>query len=412
MAGQYRLKGLSANLLANGHGGGDMTFLGACRLALLANSLSLLLLAASAAHADSPHYVNDLSWPKPFAHHWVMGQIGGLAVDAHDRIWVLQRALPYAVDEQGKKHDLAPAQRMPAIMVFDTQGNIVKSWGGQGYVRDWPKSEHALWVDAQDNVWIGGNAPGDRQVLKFTADGRQLLEIGRPTNAARNNADTSMLGEPAGIEVDSAAHEVYVSDGYLNSRVVVYDSDTGKFKRGWGAYGIALDRVANPPEPTGAAASTLGHYVREGPDYVPGEAPEKQFRTPVHCVHLSVDGYVYVCDRRNDRIQVFTQQGKFVKEFLVHRETKGNGSVWTLSFSHDPQQQYLIIGDGVNQRAWVLRRQDGAEVSSFGQGYLFYVHQAGLDSKGDYYTGDVGGTEIPRGPSNGKPIQKFILQPR
>ena len=126
-------------------------------------------------------------------------------------------------------------------MVFDTQGNVVKSWGGQGYVRDWPKSEHALWVDAAGNVWIGGNAPGDRQVLKFTADGHQLLEIGRPTNAPRNNADTSMLGEPAGIEVDSAAHEVYVSDGYLNSRVVVYDSDTGKFKRGWGAYGIALD---------------------------------------------------------------------------------------------------------------------------------------------------------------------------
>ena len=186
----------------------------------------LLISAAQAAESrsDVPRYTNDPSWPKPFAHHWVMGQIGGLAVDAHDRIWVLQRALPYAVDEQGKKHDLEPAQRMPAIMVFDTQGNIVKSWGGQDYARDWPKSEHALWVDAQDNVWIGGNAPGDRQSCKFTADGRQLLEIGRPTNAARNNADTSMLGEPAGIEVDSAAHEVYVSDGYLNSRVVVYDS--------------------------------------------------------------------------------------------------------------------------------------------------------------------------------------------
>ena len=129
----------------------------------------------------------------------------------------------------------------------------MKSWGGQGYVADWPKSEHGLWVDAGGNVWIGGNAPGDRQLLKFTADGRQLLEIGHPTNAPRNNADTAMLGEPAGIEVDDAAHEVYVSDGYLNSRVVVYDSDTGKFKRGWGAYGIALKRGRqsrpNPPAP-------------------------------------------------------------------------------------------------------------------------------------------------------------------
>jgi hypothetical protein len=378
--------------------------------------LLLLQLSPAVSAAKSPNsipqYKNDPSWPKPFPNHWVMGQVGGLAIDRHGQIWVLQRALSFSVDEQGLKHNLLPADRMPAVMVFDAAGNIVKSWGGQGYVRDWPKSEHALWVDGSDNVWIGGNAPGDRQVLKFTADGRQLLEIGHPTDAPRNNADTDMLGEPAGIEVDDAAHEVYISDGYLNSRIVVYDSETGKFKRGWGAYGIPLSKVANPPEPTGAAASTLGYYVREGPDYVPGERPEKQFRTPVHCVHLSADGYVYVCDRRNDRIQVFTKQGKFLKEFLVHRETRGNGSVWTLSFSHDRAQKYLIIGDGVNQCAWVLRRKDGKEVSSFGQGYLFYVHQSALDAGGDYYTGDVGGPDIPREPSNGKSVQKFVLQPR
>jgi len=383
-----------------------------CRFGFLAAAL-LSILPAVAADADkaAPHYVNDPSWPKPFAHNWVMGQVGGLAVDGQDRIWVLQRALPYGVDAQGVKQDLAPADRMPAVMVFDTQGNIVKSWGGQGFVKDWPKSEHALWIDDGGNVWIGGNAPGDRQVLKFTGDGRQLLEIGFPTNAKRNNADTTMLGEPAGIEVDSAAHEVYIADGYLNSRVVVYDSDNGNFKRGWGAYGIGLGEVANPPEPTGEAASALGRYVREGPDYVPGEPPEKQFRTPVHCVHLSKDGYVYVCDRRNDRIQVFTKQGKFVKEFLVHRETRDNGSTWTLSFSHDPGQDYLLVGDGINQRIWVLRRRDGAEVSSFGAGYLHSVHQAGLDSRGDYYIGDVGGAGPRSGPGNNKSVQKFILQP-
>jgi hypothetical protein len=385
-------------------------------LGFTVGSILLVLAAALAAVADEkpsdiPRYTNDASWPKPFPNHWVMGQVGGLAIDARDRIWVLQRALSYGVDEKGAKHELSPARRMPAVMVFDTKGNIVKSWGGQGYVRDWPKSEHGLWVDQAGNVWIGGNAPGDRQVLKFTNDGHQLLEIGHPTNAPRDNADTTMLGEPAGIEVDDAAHEVYISDGYFNSRVVVYDSDTGKFKRGWGAYGIALSEVANPPEPTGANASTFGHYVPEGPAYVPGEPPEKQFRTPVHCVHQSADGLIYVCDRRNDRIQVFTRQGKFVKEFLVHRETQGNGSVWTLSFSHDPKQKYLIIGDGVNQCAWVLRRQDGVEVSSFGRGYLFFVHQSALDTKGDYYTGDVGGTAIARDPSNGKSIQKFVLQP-
>lgn len=365
--------------------------------------------AADRHRPDIPHYEIDPSWPKPLPHHWIMGQIGGLAIDAHDQIWVLQRALGYNRDEQGNKHPLALSQRMPAIMVFDVQGNIVKSWGGQGYVPDWPKSEHGLWIDSDGNVWIGGNAPGDRQVLKFTGDGRQILEIGHPTNAPRNNADTTMLGEPAGIEVDSNAHEVYISDGYLNSRIVVYDSDTGKFKRGWGAYGIRLDQIANPPEPKGAAASTIEHYVREGPDYVPGEQPEKQFRTPVHCVHLSVDGLVYVCDRRNDRIQVFTKQGKFVKEFLVHRETRDNGSVWTLNFSHDPAQTYLFVGDGINQRIWVLRRRDGLQVSSFGAGHIYYVHQAALDSKGNYYSGDVGGAG-PRPQAIPLSLQRFVLK--
>ena len=151
--------------------------------------------------------------------------------------------------------------------------------------------------------------------------------------------------------------------------------------------------------------------MREGPDYVPGESPEKQFRTPVHCVRISRDGLVYVCDRRNDRIQVFTREGKFVREFLVHRETVGNGSVWTLTFAHDPAQKYLLVGDGINQRIWVLRRSDGVEVASFGAGYLFSVHQAALDSKGNYYTGDVGGAGPRSGPSNGKSVQKFTLQP-
>jgi hypothetical protein len=155
----------------------------------------------------------------------------------------------------------------------------------------------------------------------------------------------------------------------------------------------------------------VGHYVREGPDYVPGEPPEKQFRTPVHCVHLSAQGFVYVCDRRNDRIQVFDQQGKFVREFMVHRETQANGSVWTLNFSRDRRQEYLLIADGINQRIWVLRRRDGVEVSSFGAGYLYSVHAAGLDSGGNYYIGDVGGDGGREGAAgNGKSVQKFVLQ--
>ena len=362
--------------------------------------------AAAQGNGDIPRYKNDPTWPKPFPHHWVIGQIGGLFVDPDDHIWVLQRPLPTARDDAGIKHDLAPADRMPSVLEFDTAGNILKSWGGQGYVPDWPKSEHALWRDGSGAVWIGGNAPGDRQVLKFTPDGKQLLEIGHPTRAPRNNQDTTMLGQPAGIAVDDAAHEVYIADGYLNNRIVVYDSDTGKFKRGWGAYGIPLDQVVNAPEPPPTPS-----YVPEGPAYAPGEPPEKQFRTPVHCVRISMDGIVYVCDRRNDRIQIFTRQGKFLTEFLLHRETRGYGSVWILNFSRDPQQKYLLVGDGVNQRIWVIDRRTGREVSSFGEGYLHTVHQAGLDSHGNYYSGDVGFPEAGAPvQGNGKTIQKFVRQ--
>jgi len=383
-----------------------MTIRKACGLLVVLVTVAFVgELPAHSADVDMLHYRNDPSWPKPFPNHWVIGQIGGLFVDPNDHIWVLQRPLPYALDDKGVKRELAPAERMPSVLEFDTEGNILKSWGGQGYVPDWPKSEHALWLDQAGNVWIGGNAPGDRQVVKFSSDGKQLLEIGHPSKAPRNNQDTSMLGQPAGIAVDDAAHEVYIADGYLNNRIVVYDSDTGKFKRGWGAYGIPLDKVVNAPEPLPTPS-----YVPEGPDYVPGEPPEKQFRTPVHCVRISADGYVYVCDRRNDRIQVFTKQGKFLKEFLLHRETRGYGSVWIVNFSHDRQQKYLLVGDGVNQRIWVIDRRTGFQKSSFGEGYLHTVHQAGLDSHGNYYTGDVGFPQ-PGMPvlGNGKTIQKFVL---
>ena len=383
------------------------------RLAKGCRLLAVLLIAAFAENAvaqgpdrNIPQYKNDPSWPKPFPKHWVIGQIGGLFVDSNDHIWVLQRPLPYALDEAGIKHDLAPAERMPSVLEFDTEGNILKSWGGQGYVPDWPKSEHALWRDVGGNMWIGGNAPGDRQVLKFSSDGKLLLQIGRPTKAPRNNQDTSMLGQPAGIAVDDAAHEVYIADGYLNNRIVVYDSDTGKFKRGWGANGIPLAKVVNAPEPPPTPS-----YVPEGPAYVPGEPPEDQFRTPVHCVRISADGYVYVCDRRNDRIQIFTKQGKFVKEFLLHRETRGYGSVWIVNFSRDRGQKYLLVGDGVNQRIWVIDRRTGREISHFAEGYLHTVHQAGLDSRGNYFTGDVGfpqpGAAVL---GNGKTLQKFNLE--
>ena len=202
--------------------------------------------------------------------------------------------------------------------------------------------------------------------------------------------------------MDDAAHEVYIADGYLNNRVVVYDSDTGKFKRGWGGYGIPLSEVANSVEQIEAEVPTAGTI----PAYAPGGPPDKQFRSPVHCARLSIDGLVYVCDRQNDRIQVFTKQGKFLKEFFVRPATLGMGSAWTVVFSHDTAQKYLLVVDGENSVVWILRRSDGAVVSSFGHsgrnaGQFHWVHQAVMDSKGNLYTGEV---------DNGKRLQKFLLQ--
>ncbi len=343
---------------------------------------------------DPPKYQVDPSWPRELPNNWIMGQVGGMAVDRHDHIWVLQRPGTDTPDELGAS--LTPPRSMccmptPPVLEFDTQGNLIQSWGGPGEGFDWPKTEHGIYVDKDDNVWIGGNAPAvngpaDRQVLKFTNNGHFLKQIGHPSADPPNSLRTDILGRPAGIEVDAEAHEVYIADGYMNRRVIVYDSDTGAFKRLWGAYG-------NPP-----------NDVDPGP-YNPTAPVDQQFRNPVHCVHISRDGLVYVCDRVNDRMQVFTKQGKFVKEFSLRTQTLGMGSVWQFVFSTDEHQKFLLVDDGENNVIWTLRREDGSVVGQMGHngrnaGQFHWVHQVVSDSQGNLYTGEV---------DTGKRIQKFVL---
>jgi sugar lactone lactonase YvrE len=370
---------------------------------------ALNLAAFPTAHAQreeqhAPRYRVDPFWPKQLPNDWIMGQVGGLSVDDHDHIWVLQRPLSATPDELGAQQTPARSvccRSAPSVLEFDAEGNVIRAWGGPNYVPEWPKSEHGIWVDKQGNVWIGGNATVDRQVLKFSSEGKLLLEIGHSSKAPKSNQDTSILGQPAGVEVDDVAHEVYIADGYMNNRVVVYDSNTGEFKRGWGAYGIGLADIRNdPPYPV------EGEQAPAELRYSPAKALDRQFKNPVHCAHLSADGLVYVCDRANDRIQVFTRMGKFIKEFQIHPTTLGNGSVWAINFSHDPKQQYLLIADGEDNLVWVVRRDDGTLISSFGHngrnaGEFHWLHQAALDSKGNYYTGEV---------DTGKRIQRFELQ--
>jgi DNA-binding beta-propeller fold protein YncE len=363
------------------------------------------LLSVRAASDDVPRYKVDPYWPQELPNNWVMGQVAGISVDGQDHVWVLQRPRSSTKDELGASQ--TPPRNdccvtTPAVLEFDTAGKVIRSWGGPGFVPDWPSGEHAILVDKGGNVWISGSGVDDRQVLKFTPEGKQLLEIGRKSKERKNNQDTTMLGRVAGIDIDDAVHEVYLADGYLNNRIVVFDSNTGAYKRGWGAYGIALSEVTNTIEGIEGEVPAAGSI----PPYAPGDPPDKQFRSPVHCVRLSADGLVYVCDRHNNRVQVFSKQGKFLSEFFLRTDTLGNGSTWTLTFSRDPQQKYLFVVDGENNRIAIVRRGDGVEVGSFGHsgrnaGQFHWVHQIGIDSKGNLYTGEV---------DTGKRVQKFILQ--
>ena len=358
----------------------------------------LLLLAVPVESQDVPNYRVDPSWPKPLPNNWIIGQVGGIAVDSNNHIWVFQRPRSNTVDELSAAQSPPLAEcciAAPSVLEFDKEGNLLSSWGGPGHVPNWPTSEHGIYVDNAGNVWLSGNsaktddAPEDREILKFTKDGKLLLRIGRRVDGPDNNQDTSYVGRVAAMDADEQAQELYAADGYGNRRVIVFDMRTGAFKRGWGAYGIPLNQIDNGPLPA----------------YNPAGPPAKQFLGPVHCVRVSDDGFVYVCDRTSNRIQVFTKQGQFVKEFMVSRNTLGNGSTWTVTFSADPQQRYLLVGDGRNNVIRILNRADGAVVGTFGRngrnaGQFHWVHQIVTDSEGNLYTGEV---------DTGKRLQKFVL---
>jgi hypothetical protein len=366
--------------------------------ALLCFFSSGLSLAARA--QDPPHYKYDPDWPKQLPNNWTIEGITGMFVDPEDHIWVLQR--PRDFDKTENYAALTPPSaeccvQPPAVLEFDAQGNLLKSWGGPGYAPGWPTTEHTIFVDRKKNVWLGGAGAGDT-LLKFTNDGKFISEFGHRGPAAppeqnsqqkQDNQQTPLLLRGiAAAKLDEDAHELYVADGYLNKRVIVFDSDTGAFKRGWGAYGIPLSEIDNNP----------------APPHDPLGAPAKQFRPPVHCVQISVDDLVYVCDRGGDRIQVFTKEGKFVEEFFVANNTLDRGSLGSISFSADPKQKYLFVSDIMNNVVWIVNRGDGATVGKIGHaghagGQFHWLHVAVTDSVGNVYTGEV---------DSGKRIQKFV----
>lgn len=352
----------------------------------------------------APKFEVDPYWPKPLPNHWVMGMAIGVWVDNNDHIWMVHRANTIDRTISQLQRGLGECcQAAPPVLEFDTAGNLLHAWGGPGQGYDWPESNHGIFVDHKGNVWIGGNGGPDSQVLKFTQDGKFLMQFGKSgarrkagaaadANAeasekgfAADSNDPNNFGRVAKIFVDAKENEAYIADGYLNHRVAVIDADTGKMKRWWGAYG-------NKPDDT-----PLGPYDENAPH-------AQQFRNPVHCADMSVDRMIYVCDRVNDRLQVFTPEGKFLKEMYYKIKTKTDGSVWDIAFSKDKAQKYIFMADGVNEHVVVIDRQTLTPITTFGDGgnsagEFHGVHSIAIDSKGNLYTTET---------YEGRRIQKFL----
>jgi DNA-binding beta-propeller fold protein YncE len=358
-------------------------------------------------------YQVDPLWPKPLPNNWVLGSTVGLAVDSRDHVYIVHRrqagqdpkfmaqmTFPPAAPRGGgggpagragapaapARGDAAIGEEVatgtkpiselccsaaPPVLEFDPAGNLVNHWGAPGPGYEWPPSMHGITVDGKGNVWLAGN--GGETVLKFSRDGKFLLQIGK-NGASKGNSDTANLSRPAEVEVDLAANEVYVADGYGNRRVIVFDADKGTFKRMWGAYG---------KPPVDPAPNT--------PNVYDPNAPLPQFLRTVHCAVPATDNLVYVCDRAHDRIQVFRKDGTFVKEAQIAKRTLGDGTTFDIAFSKDPQQRLMYVADGANHRVWQLLRDPLMVLNHIGNGgrypgQFYAVHNVSLDSKGNMYT--------------------------
>ena len=328
----------------------------------------------------APDFTVDRSWPKPLPNNWTLGPVSGVSVDKRDHIWIIHRVEPV------KQAGGVPA---PPVIEFDAEGNVVQTWGGPGAGYEWPEQVHGITVDAKDRVWITGNGDKDAQILTFTRAGGFLHQIGHQGKNGGSN-DTANLGRSTQVRFDADANEIFVSDGEMNEnhRVIVFDADSGAYKRHWGAYGERPDDSA-----------VVARFNPSGP-------PPRQFSGAVHCLRIDRDGMVYVCDRGNSRFQMFRKNGTFVKEVFIAKETAGAGSVWDIEFS--PDQRFMYVADGSNQKVWILLRDTQQVVGSFGgpgqDAGLFAtsLHDIAVDSKGNIYTGEA---------ASGGRVQKFSLKP-
>ena len=334
-------------------------------------------------HGPAGAYQVDPFWPKELPDDWLVG----IAVDSHDNIWTTHRP-----------NSQAGVENTPPVIAFNPEGDVVQSWGGPGEGYEWGTQLHGLYVDYQDSVWVGfgGGLPYDitkqsttdnAHVLKFTSAGEFLLQVGRFGVGTEGSASTEFLGQPTDVWVEPDTDETYITDGYTNRRVIVVDANTGEYKRHWDAYGNVPDDAPQP------AADPSG-------------PPPQQFNTP-HCVHLSDDGLVYVCDRNNGRIQVFQKDGTFEKEAFVEMETS-EGPLrrrpGDIVLSRDTDQRLIYMVDMGTDKVHTVDRDSLQIVSSFGRrgrwaGQLLAPHSVALDSNGNLYVTET---------TVGSRVQKFV----
>jgi DNA-binding beta-propeller fold protein YncE len=337
--------------------------------------------------APAPRFTVDPTWPKDMPNNWIFGSITGVFVDAKDQVWVTH--LPETLtDEEISEVKTPPigtcCRPAPTVVVFDQAGNVVNSWGDpdKDDIAVYPRNPHGIFVDHKDFVWIGTYQ--HHRVQKFTREGKHVMTIGTYEKTGGSN-DPALLGGPAGIWVDPKTNEVFIADGYRNRRVIVFDGDTGKYLRHWGAYGETPDdtaKMANDPK-----------------------TPNRQFST-VHGLVGSNDGFIYVADRRGNRLQVFDQKGTFVREKFIAPATLASGSAFVPVLSSDRGQQWLYLADGTNHKIWILRRSDLEVVGEFGRGgrqlgQMLRPHGMSVDSKGNLYIGEA---------STGRRMQRFLAK--
>ena len=367
-----------------------------CLLALIGSlAVAQARLDALVQTVQAPMFEVDPYWPKPIPNGWIYGTVIGVTVDAQDHVYIVHRGV--SGDEANAEGDqplAACCSSAPPVLQFDPEGNLVRAWGGPvesgEYV--WPGSNHGLGIDQMGNVWIGGNGGGDSHVLKFTQDGQYLGTYGEPGQGRDSNSMTH-FSQVADIEFDFEANEAYFADGYGNKRVAVVDIDSGDILRFWGAYG---NRPMDNPRFEGTRTAAAGWSSEQ--------YQEQQFRGPVHCAEPSNDGLVYVCDRQNNRVQVFQTDGTYVREGYFAPATLGDGATWDLTFSPDPEQTYFYLVDGKNSRIRIINRQTMQEVSTLGTGGRYpgqfqAIHSIDSDSQGNLYVTET---------YQGRRLHKFV----